>query len=137
VETGAARRAYYLPISAPSRDETDPRRDLRAHRGAYRRRADRHAGRYLRPLSHDHGGTGIREQLEGVRLVARLAADGSAGTAWTRSDGDGPERTIWWSFLRTTSQPLLQRELAVYLASPAGRALLCMREDGDDYEVAC
>jgi hypothetical protein len=95
------------------------------------------AGRYLRPLSHDHGGTGIREQLEGLRLVACLAADGSAGDAWTRFDGDGCEQTIWWSFFRTTSQPLLQRELAVYLASPAGRALLRLGEDGDGYEVAC
>jgi hypothetical protein len=81
------------------------------------------AGRYLRPLRHDNG-TGITEQLEGLRLVARLAADGSAGTAWTRSDGDGPERTIWWSFFRTTSQELLRRELAVFLASPAGQELL-------------
>jgi hypothetical protein len=81
------------------------------------------AGRYLRPLGHDNG-TGITEQLEGLRLVARLAADGSAGTAWTRSDGDGSERTIWWSFFRTTNQQLLQRELAVFLASPAGQDLL-------------
>jgi hypothetical protein len=94
------------------------------------------AGRYLRPLRHDRG-TGIKERIDGLRLVARLAADGSAGTAWTRPDGHGPGRTIWWSFFRTTSQPLLQRELAVYLASPAGQDLLrgCAAED--DYEVAC
>lgn len=94
------------------------------------------AGRYLRPLSHDHG-TGIREKLEGLRLVACLAADGSAGAAWTRSDGDGPERTIWWSFFRTTNQELLQRELAAFLASPAGEALLRMAAGEDELEVAC
>lgn len=94
------------------------------------------AGRYLRPLRHDSG-TGIREELAGLRLVARLAADGSAGHAWTRSDGDGSEQTIWWSFFRTTSQPLLQRELDVYLASPPGQELLRIRAADDGYEVAC
>jgi hypothetical protein len=61
--------------------------------------------------------------------VARLAADGSAGAAWTRSDGAGGERTVWWSFFRAADQPALQRELAVFLASPAGRELLRLRAE--------
>jgi hypothetical protein len=81
------------------------------------------AGCYLRPLRHDDG-TGTREQLEGLRLLERLAADGSAGTAWSRSRGDGAGQTVWWSFFRVTSRPLLRRELAAFKASAAGQALL-------------
>lgn len=94
------------------------------------------AGRYLRPLDHDSG-TGLLEQLDGLRLVACLAADGSAGDAWTRPDGDGRQRTIWWSFFRATDVELLRRELAAFLASPAGRELLGRRAADDDLEVAC
>jgi hypothetical protein len=83
------------------------------------------AGRYLRPLRHD-GGTGLREQLDALRLVASLAVDGSAGDAWTRA-GSGEEPIRWWSFFRTTDQQLLQRELAAFLASPAGAELLRLR----------
>jgi len=81
------------------------------------------AGRYTRPLRHDDG-TGTREQLEGLRLLERLVAEGSAGSAWSRSRGDGAGQTVWWSFFRVTSRPLLQRQLAAFKASPRGQALL-------------
>jgi hypothetical protein len=87
------------------------------------------AGRYLRPLRHDDG-TGTREQLAGLRLLERLAADGSAGSAWSRSRGAGAGQTVWWSFFRVTSRPLLRRELAAFKASPPGQALLRERLAG-------